>query len=37
MGALTFSQIIEHHNRLLDGFDAGAHSIQVRRSDEVAF
>jgi nicotinamidase-related amidase len=37
MGALTSSQIIEHHNRLLDGFDAGAHSIHVRRSDEVAF
>jgi nicotinamidase-related amidase len=28
-GALTFDQIIAHHNELLDGFDAGSHSIQV--------
>lgn len=36
-GELGFRQIIDHHNRLLDGFGAGAHSIEVRRSDEVAF
>jgi nicotinamidase-related amidase len=28
-GALTFDQIIAHHNALLDGFDAGDHSVRV--------
>lgn len=28
-GALTFEQIIAHHNALLDGFDAGSHSVCV--------
>jgi len=28
-GALTFDQIIAHHNELLDGFDAGDHSVRV--------
>jgi nicotinamidase-related amidase len=27
--ALTFDQIIAHHNALLDGFDAGSHSVRV--------
>jgi nicotinamidase-related amidase len=37
MGDLTFPQIIAHHNALLDGFDAGAHAIELRRSDEITF
>ena len=27
--SLTFDQIIAHHNALLDGFDAGEHSVRV--------
>jgi nicotinamidase-related amidase len=34
---LTAAQIIAHHNALLDGFDAGSHSITVKPADEVAF
>lgn len=34
-GALTFEQIVAHHNSLLDGFDAGSHSVQVVRADQV--
>ena len=34
---LTAAQIIAHHNSLLDGFDAGAHAITVKHSDEVTF
>ena len=37
MGDLTFAQIIAHHNAVLDGFDAGAHSIELRRADQIAF
>jgi nicotinamidase-related amidase len=37
MGSLSFSQIIEHHKRLLDGFEAGFHAIQVRSSETVTF
>jgi nicotinamidase-related amidase len=29
-GALTFDQIVAHHNALLEGFDAGNHSVRVR-------
>lgn len=32
---LTAAQIIAHHNALLDGFDAGPHSINVKPTDEV--
>jgi nicotinamidase-related amidase len=34
---LTFSQITAHHNLLLDGFAAGAHSIKVATTDEISF
>ena len=37
MGDLSFAQIIAHHNAVLDGFDAGAHSIALQRADQVAF
>jgi nicotinamidase-related amidase len=37
MGDLTFEQIIAHHNRLLNGFDAGRHAVKVRKSESVAF
>jgi nicotinamidase-related amidase len=37
MGGLTFEQIIAHHNAVLDGFDAGAHAIALRRADQIAF
>ncbi len=37
LGSLAFSQIIAHHNALLDGFNAGASTIQVRVFDEVRF
>jgi nicotinamidase-related amidase len=35
--ALTSSQIIEHHNLLLDGFAAGVHSIKVTPTSEISF
>jgi len=34
---LTAAQIIAHHNALLDGFDAGSHSVTVKPADEVEF
>jgi len=34
-GGLTFDQIIAHHNALLDGFDAGSHSVRVLPLDQV--
>lgn len=34
---LTAAQIIAHHNALLDGFDAGAHAITVKPTEEVTF
>ena len=34
-GALSFDQIVAHHNALLDGFDAGNHSVQVAPSDQL--
>jgi nicotinamidase-related amidase len=37
MGDLTFAQIIAHHNAVLDGFDAGAHAIELGRADQIAF
>jgi nicotinamidase-related amidase len=37
MGELTFSQIIAHHNRVLGGFNAGGHAIELLRSDEITF
>ncbi|WP_438750676.1 cysteine hydrolase family protein [Pararhizobium sp. O133] len=37
MGELTFPQIIAHHNRLLSGFDAGAHHVELRRANEISF
>jgi len=37
MGDLTFQQIIAHHNRLLNGFSAGAHAIKLRRAEDVEF
>jgi len=33
---LTASQIIAHHNLLLDGFAAGTHSIQVIPAGEIS-
>ena len=32
---LTASQIIEHHNLLLDGFAAGIHSIKVKPTGKI--
>jgi nicotinamidase-related amidase len=37
MGDLTYDQIIDHHNAVLDGFDAGAHAIHVAASAEIQF
>ena len=34
---LTAAQIIAHHNLLLDGFDAGIHSIKVTPAGEISF
>ncbi len=34
---LTAAQIIAHHNSLLEGFDAGSHTIVVRPADKVTF
>jgi hypothetical protein len=36
-GALTYDQIIAHHNLLLDGFDAGKCAVTVKKSAEVQF
>ncbi len=36
-GSLGFEQIIEHHNSLLDGFDAGQHEVRIVSSSEVTF
>jgi nicotinamidase-related amidase len=32
---LSAAQIIEHHNLLLNGFDAGSHAVTVKPADEV--
>jgi nicotinamidase-related amidase len=37
MGALTFADIIAHHNALLDGFDAGNRVVRVQPSGEIGF
>jgi hypothetical protein len=37
MGDLTFTQVIAHHNALLDSFDAGVHAIHVATSNEIQF
>jgi nicotinamidase-related amidase len=33
---LTFDQNIAHHNALLDGFDAGEHSVRVEPFDRIS-
>jgi nicotinamidase-related amidase len=35
-GALTFEQIIAHHNDLLDEFSAGSHSVFLAPLEEIA-
>lgn len=37
LGGLTAEQIVDHHNRILSGFDAGAKQVRVMRSDQVRF
>ena len=37
MGKLTFEEIIDHHNMLLDGFGAGPHEIKLITSAEILF
>lgn len=34
---LTAAQIVAHHNLVLDGFDAGTHSIKVAPAGEISF
>ena len=34
---LTAAQIIAHHNLLLDGFEAGVHSIKVTAASAISF
>lgn len=36
-GDFTYDQIIAHHNRLLDGFDAGKRAIAVKKAAEIGF
>jgi nicotinamidase-related amidase len=36
-GALTFEQIIAHHNAVLDGFDAGVSAITVTPAAKIMF
>lgn len=36
-GALTYDQIIAHHNMLLDGFDAGKCAVTLKKAAEVRF
>ena len=35
--SLTFDQIVEHHNSVLDGFDAGAHHVRLQACAGIAF
>ncbi|MGA2965580.1 MAG: cysteine hydrolase family protein [Terriglobales bacterium] len=35
--ALTAPQIIAHHNLVLDGFAAGAHSIEITPASQICF
>lgn len=35
--ALRFEQIIEHHNAVLDGFEAGEHEVRVVPSSKISF
>ena len=35
--SLTFDQIVEHHNSVLDGFDAGAHHVRLQACSGIAF
>ncbi len=37
MGALTYEQIIAHHNTLLSGFDAGPRRVTLKACADVAF
>jgi len=37
MGALTFEQIIAHHNVLLGGFDAGPKRVTLRACADLSF
>ena len=37
MNGLSFDQIIAHHNAVLDGFDAGAHSVRLQACAGIAF
>ena len=32
---VTFDQIIQHYNALLDGFNAGSHSVRVIPLDQI--
>jgi hypothetical protein len=34
---LSAEQIVAHHNSLLEGFDAGGHSVTVRPAVDVTF
>mgnify|MGYP003365156496 CR=1 FL=1 len=36
-GLLTAEQIVDHHNRLLSGFDAGSKAVRVVSSENVRF
>ncbi|WP_374384394.1 cysteine hydrolase family protein [Dongia sp.] len=36
-GALTYDQIIAHHNMLLNGFDAGSKTVSLQKAAEIAF
>lgn len=36
-GALTYDEIVAHHNATLDGFDAGERVVSVRPSAEITF
>ncbi len=37
MGGWSYSQIIAHHNRILDGFSAGAHAVRLVRCADLTF
>jgi nicotinamidase-related amidase len=36
-GSLTAEQIVDHHNRLLSGFDAGSNAVRLTPIDAVRF
>ncbi|SIQ72228.1 Nicotinamidase-related amidase [Rhizobium sp. RU20A] len=37
MGGWSYTQVIGHHNRILEGFSAGAHTVRLVRCSDLEF